>query len=65
MPWCGIWGAAGSPSWWILPAIGLVFLAIMLLVFFWCFGRFRRVSGCCCRPGHSDGERDAGSGRAT
>ncbi len=65
MPWCGIWGAAGSPFWWILPLIGLVFMAIMFFVCFRCFGRFGRVSGCRCRPDHSDGESVAGSGRAT
>ncbi len=65
MPWCGIWGTAVSPLWWILPLIGLVFVAIMMFVCFRCFGRLGRMSGCGCRPRDSDGDSVAGSGRAS
>lgn len=63
MPWCGIWGTAGSPLWWILPLIGLFFMAIMFFVCFRCFGRYGRMSGCRCRPSHSDHESVASPGR--
>ncbi len=65
MPWCGIWGTAVTPLWWILPLLGLVFVAIMLFVCFRCFGRFGRMSRCGCRPIDSDGDSAAGSGRAS
>ncbi len=48
MPWCGYWGTAGAAYWWILPLIGLVFMAVMFLVCFRGFGRMcgrRRDSG--------------------
>ena len=63
MPWCGIWGTAGGPLWWILPLIGIIFVAIMFFVCFRCFGRFGRISGCRCKPSHSDGRGVASPGR--
>ncbi len=54
MPWCGIWGTAVTPLWWILPLIGLVFVAVMFFFCFRCFGGFRRMTGCRCKPIHSD-----------
>ena len=42
MPWCGYWGTTGAAYWWVLPLIGLVFMAVM---FFACFRGF----GCMCR----------------
>ena len=41
MPWCGYWGTTGTAYWWVLPLIGLVFMAVM---FFACF----RGLGCMC-----------------
>ncbi len=37
MPWCGYWGTTGTDYWWVLPLIGLVFMAFM---FFACFRGF-------------------------
>ncbi len=47
MPWCGSWGTAGSAFWWVLPLIGLAFMALMFFVCFrgfgfGCMGRRRR-----------------------
>lgn len=42
MPWCGYWGAMGTHYWWVLPLIGLVFIAVM---FFACFRGFRCMGG--------------------
>lgn len=49
MPWCGFLGTAGGSFWWILPLIGLVFMAVMLFACFrdgfGCMGRRRRMPG--------------------
>ncbi len=48
MPWCGFWGTAVSPFWWVLPLIGLVFMGFMFFVCsrgFGCMGARRRLSG--------------------
>lgn len=49
MPWCGYFGAAGGAFWWILPLVGLVFMAMMLFPCFrggfGCIGRRRRAPG--------------------
>ncbi len=43
MPWCGYWGTTGPAYWWVLPLIGLVFMAVML---FACFRGFGCRGGC-------------------
>lgn len=57
MPWCGYWGTTGTAYWWVLPLIGLVFMAVM---FFACF----RGLGCMCggRRGFA-GDRPRARGR--
>ena len=48
MPWCGSWGMAGGGLWWLLPLVGLVFMAVMFFVCFRGFaraGRRQRTSG--------------------
>jgi hypothetical protein len=48
MPWCGYWGTGAGGLWWLLPLIGLAFMAVMLFVCsrgFGCMGRRRRTSG--------------------
>ena len=45
MPWCGYWGTTGPAYWWLLPLIGLVFMAIVLFACFrgvGCMGGWRR-----------------------
>ncbi len=63
---CVTWGTAASPLWWILPLIGLLFMAVMLFV---CwrgfFGRFGCMGGCRCKPGQTGREPVAGSGGPT
>ena len=47
MPWCGYWGTTGAAYWWVLPLIGLVFMAVMFLACargFGCMGRRRGPS---------------------
>lgn len=56
MPWCGYWGMTGSGYWWVLPLIGLVFMAVM---FFACF----RGLGCMCGGRWFAGERPTARGR--
>ncbi len=51
MPWCATWGMAASPSWWILPLIGFVFMTVMLLVCSRGFcGGFGCMGGCRRKP---------------
>ncbi len=48
MPWCASWGTAGSAFWWVLPLIGLAFMAVMFFACFrgfGCMGGRRRTSG--------------------
>ncbi len=48
MPWCGFWGTTGFGYWWIVPLLGLVFMAVMFFVCFrgfGCMGGRRRTSG--------------------
>ena len=48
MPWCGSWAMAGGGLWWLLPLVGLVFMAVMFFVCFRGFaraGRRQRTSG--------------------
>ncbi len=62
MPWCGI---VGNPFWWILPLIGLVFVAVMFFVCFRGFGCFGRMGGRRCKPEHSGVGPVSGNGRPT
>ncbi len=48
MPCFGFLGTTGVGFWWILPLVGLLFMALM---FFVCFRGFRALGGCGCMGG--------------
>ncbi len=58
MPWCGYWGTTGPAYWWVLPLIGLVFMAVM---FFACFRGFGCMGG--CRRGFGGDRQPVSRGR--
>ncbi len=55
MPCFGLFGTTAVGFWWVLPLVGLLFMALM---FFVCFRGFRGAGVCGCMGGrrHTSGE---------
>lgn len=62
MPWCGFWGAAGAPYWWLLPLFGLLLVALMVFVCFRGLGCMHGRGQSCCSPSSRRARWDEESG---